>query len=703
MPINPQYLVAAIDLSEVFLDKDTGQPLSGGIVSFFQDSDHITPKLVYTIQNNNPALPPVYTYIPLPNPITLSATGQFQDNAGNNIPVYYYPVDANGNEQLYYITVTNSAGVQQFIRQGWPPNESQILPPPAQQINSISNQITNSQFLDVNFVPANGITFNYVGNAIDTIAIAPDWSLVVNHTGNGTLFVTRTAVQGSSAYPNNPPYTLTVTPGVNIAALQLVQTFPNNPDVFSPQPAALNGYLSASILLAPASVATISYQPNGQAAQQILNANNTTGNYATFNNTVQLAPATNPSTGDTGSVSIIVGLNVAAATTFSNVQVVPLNANIANVPYDQITANRDRDLQFNYWEPLLKAKTIPSYLIGWDFPLNPTQPLGPTVAASAAGVNSAIYTWDQTILFQVTNSGPATSRAASGAMRITATNASQFALVQYLPQSIARELLNGPLSVNVAALTPQIGGIVGTISLWYTNNGALPNIGANTCLITTLDANGHPSAVAAGWSEVPRSNLGNAQFVVQNSATTAFNDYGFSGWNLNGIAAVNTTTFFAIVVGFAQLNLAGTMDISSISLVPGMIPTRPAAKSISATLEDCQTFYEMSFNPGVIPATQLGTASGMAATVVGTAVNAYVSLSVQFVTTKRSIPTTITTYNPVNNNAQGYDITIGGDNQATTVLYPSKTGFYLKMHINAGSGISDDIGVYWTADSRLGF
>src|SRR5271163_1471025 len=198
MAINPEFLVAAVDLSEVFVDKDTGQLLSGGKVSFFQDSDHVTQKLVYTIQNNNPALPPNYSYVPLPNPITLSATGQFQDNAGNNIPVYYYPVDAAGNLQLYYITVTNSNGIQQFTRQSWPPNESQVNPPPGGNTGGISNQITNSQFLDVNFVPANGITFNYAGNSIDTINIAPGWVLSINHTGNGTLLVTRTAVAGSS-------------------------------------------------------------------------------------------------------------------------------------------------------------------------------------------------------------------------------------------------------------------------------------------------------------------------------------------------------------------------------------------------------------------------------------------------------------------------------------------------------------------------
>jgi hypothetical protein len=705
MAINPDYLVAGLDLSEVFLDKDTGQPLSGGTISFFRDVDHVTPKLVYTIQNNNPALPPAYSYVPLPDPITLSASGQIQDNNGNNVPVYYYPFnDTTQLLDLYYIVVANSQGVQQFTRQGWPPNESQILPPPGGQF-AFSNQITNSQFVDVNFPPTIGISFNYVGVAVNTINIAPGWNLVISSTGNGTVTVVRTPIAGSLAYPNNPPYTLTITPGANLASLQLVQTFSNNPDVFSPALAA-GGYLSASILLAPASQVIIGYQPNGQAVQLVLNANNTGGAYATFNNTVQLAPATNPSTGDTGSVNIILGLSITVPTTLSNIQIVPLNTNIAGITYDQRTANRERDFEFNYYGPLLKAKPIPSYLIGWEFPLNPAQALGWTLGPYATGANGSFQAIDQTIIFQSVTNGVTTTQSATGtgALRITANAATQFAIIQYIPSFLANEILNNPLSSMFSGTTNFAGTLVGTISLWYTA-GALPHTGIAPAgpwnsLVTGLSATGYPT-VAGGWTEVTRNGLGNAQFTLGQSANLNWLDYGFSGWNANGVAGVGTATYFAIVVGFATLGLANSIDIGAVSLVPGNIPTRPGAKTDTEVFEECKYFYQSTFNYGVVPAQAVGNFSGdYLFTAISNGAQGNYAPTIYFVPSMYAAPT-ITFYNPHNMNGQPYDYT-AGDCSAVNTRYILPKGFALYCTGNAGGTITDTIGVHWSADARLG-
>ena len=46
MAIDPLY-IPLFTIEEVILDKDTGLPLSGGVVKFFRDSQRATPKDVF--------------------------------------------------------------------------------------------------------------------------------------------------------------------------------------------------------------------------------------------------------------------------------------------------------------------------------------------------------------------------------------------------------------------------------------------------------------------------------------------------------------------------------------------------------------------------------------------------------------------------------------------------------------------------------
>lgn len=717
MAINPNFLVAALDLSEVFVDKDTGEPLSGGIVTFYRDYDHITPKLVYTSQSNGVLPGPAYNYVPLPNPIVLSATGQFQDINGNNIPVYYYPViGPNNTLDLYYITVTNAQGVQQFTRQAWPPNESTIQPPPVNSAGAISNQITNSQFLDVNFPllniamsPLVGYMFNYTGAGTTTINIAPGWNLVFSYTGNGTITIGRTPIAGNVGLPYNPPYTLTIIPGILITSLQLIQTLPNNPDVFSPELNGSIGWISGSILIANGSTASISYQPNGGPITPILpSTTNASGGPLQYNATVQLPAPTNASTGDTGSVNIIIGLSITNPTTISNVQIVPLNSNIPNIPYDQRTANRERDFEFNVYKQPIFNKPINSYLIGWDFPLNPTQVSGNgTIGAQATGgAAGSFQAWDQTVIFQSVTNGVTIARSPTGneSMTVTANAAAvQFAIIQYLPNIVAREILNNPLSSQFTGLTNKAGGLGGTISLWYTANANLPRTGANVSLVTALGANGYPSAVVAGWNEVPRGNLGNAQFTVGGSTSTNFNDYGFSGWNLNGAAAANTASWFAIVVGFASFSNAtmDTIDIAAVSLVPGSIPTRPAPQSQAAVLLECNQFYWSSFPPGIAPQQALGTQDASIFYIAQVAGISADGAQIFFPTAMISNPVN-TTYNPINGNAKWYNISTMMDSGTPPGLQITRKGVFVQNPQVAGDLVGNYIAIALSCDSRLG-
>ncbi len=115
MALDSRY-VTTTSLEEIFVDKDSGELLANGTLTFYEDDNRAVPKLVYELTG----APPNYTYTAFPNPITLSSVGTVQDNGGTNTPIYYFPFDANGDVQLYYIVAKNEDGVVQFTREGFP-------------------------------------------------------------------------------------------------------------------------------------------------------------------------------------------------------------------------------------------------------------------------------------------------------------------------------------------------------------------------------------------------------------------------------------------------------------------------------------------------------------------------------------------------------------------------------------------------------
>ncbi len=695
MPLDARY-VTTISLEEYLVNKDDGQPLAFGTVEFWQDDNRVVPKLVYELTG----APPNYTYTPFPNPITLSSVGTISDNNGANTPIYYFPYDADGNIQLYYVVVRNSLGVIQFVREGWP-NTTTNANPGAQGPN-IANELSNPQFVDVLFIPSTPLVIPLTGAGTTTVTIAPRWDLIVSYTATTTITVTRTPIAGVSAYPGNPPYTLTILPGLHISTVQLRQRLVNNPDIFGRAVGGENGYISASILLAPLSTLNMTYQPNGQPAQVILNANNTSGQYEEFTNTIQLIPANNPSTGDTGYVDIILNLPIVGATTFSNVQIVGLDSNIQGVMYDQVPSNRERDFLFNYYNPLLQYKPISSFLIGWDFALNPAQPLTSTCGPFATGANTSNYIWDQTILFQGVNNQLHIARNADNqSLNIIAGAATtSFAIIQYLDEDTARNILQNPLSVNVAGIS---GGFNLCISLWFTTDVSLPNMGANQSLVATLDANGKPTTFHGNWTEIPRSNLGNAIFTLGPTTTGKVNDYGFSGWDLNGAAGTTTATFFAIVIGCPALGALQSLDFESVSLVPGSIPTRPAPQSISTVYNECKYYYRKTFQQNVVPAQAVGIQTGdytFPSTKAG-ATAASISPFVSFDPYMRATPI-LTIYNPLNADAQILDQTTTVSCTGSSVVNLTPLGFYFDYTGDGGAQIGYTMCAHYTADARLG-
>jgi hypothetical protein len=118
MAINPALLISAAILQDYFSDNATDTAMSAGVITCYQDNSRTTLKNWY-YQSGSPG---AYTYVPLDNPLTLSAAGTITDPNGNDTIPFWYPYSELDNEtpQPYYVTVDNSNGQRQFTRQNFP-------------------------------------------------------------------------------------------------------------------------------------------------------------------------------------------------------------------------------------------------------------------------------------------------------------------------------------------------------------------------------------------------------------------------------------------------------------------------------------------------------------------------------------------------------------------------------------------------------
>ncbi len=178
MPINTDLLIAAPMLQDSFVDKN-GEPMSGGVITCFQDNSRTTLKNWY-YQSGTPGN---YTYIRLPNPLTLSAAGTICDINGVDTIPFFYPYSELDQtvRQPYYITIVNHAQTNQITRANFP-----FLP---------SGGSTPGEGSDNNYIINNGFWRNIGSmnllNVLDTVVapsqhdgfVYPDVHFIKNVTG----------------------------------------------------------------------------------------------------------------------------------------------------------------------------------------------------------------------------------------------------------------------------------------------------------------------------------------------------------------------------------------------------------------------------------------------------------------------------------------------------------------------------------------
>ena len=600
MAQDPRY-IPAFSIEEVLLDRDTGAPLSGGLVYFEHDNQRGVLKPVYQITGTSPN----YSYTQLPNPMVLSSIGTFEDSLANPVVPYFYPYDASLNQDLYYVRVTSSEDVPQFDRQAVPylstGKESDVL-------SVITNELSNPQFAEVNFDTSTAnYVFNFSGVSDQVINITPGWDFIVTCPTTGTLTVSQLKPAGSLNLPTNPGTLLQIA-STGLTKLQLRQRLYGSPNLWG------NGYIAATFVAktysGTSAILKLSYSQSGGAVidQNIITAELTaSGSYESFPGSSAFIPlSSNPDTFPDAYVDIFFDIPLSIQIDITSVMVAYTGQNsIANIEYDQESQARQIDHLFNYYEVPLSYKPIPSLMTAWDFLLNPAQFTGTTVTMTT----TAQYIWDQTICNSLVGNIAVVRNTVTGGFQATTANAAEaFYQMQYLGGQEAKSFIATDLSVNINAFRTQAGGAV-TVKVYICRGSSAATFPTLPTSLGTINAAGEFNLTAANWTVIPRSNLGQASALLPTVNTADYTtlntleDVQFTGWEIINSAQIADTDKVAVIVTYSCPTTATVVVTNSIGVMQGSIPTRPAPQSIDEVLSECQYYYEKSYPKAVTAGT----------------------------------------------------------------------------------------------------
>ncbi len=149
MALDPRY-VWLPTLQQLFVDKNTNEFLANGYILFFDDNQRTVGKEVFTISGS----PPAYSFVPYG---FFDINGAWRVNLDQDsaidVALYFYPYDAMGNVDNYFIQVYNSAGVPQFSLEAIP---------------NIPTGGNTGTVINENFVPNPQFLLHYMPNATPT-------------------------------------------------------------------------------------------------------------------------------------------------------------------------------------------------------------------------------------------------------------------------------------------------------------------------------------------------------------------------------------------------------------------------------------------------------------------------------------------------------------------------------------------------------
>jgi hypothetical protein len=713
MAINPLY-IPLFNIEEVILDKDTGLPLAGGVVSFFRDSQRLTPKPVYQIAGTSPN----YTFVSVGSVLTLGLSGTFVDQNGDPFVPYAYPYDSEGNLDLYYVTVVSEGAVDQFTREAVPYVDTSGVPP--SERTSTENEIANPQFVEVN-IPLGVVTTVNVTGTNTVTPVAPGWDIISTGTGTIALEVLQPT---SAGVPTNPPFALSIAASAGLgASVTLRQQFLNSPSLF--RGGFLSGSITAAVLSGGSSFITMTYAPSTGSSTEIIpsTAITTDGAYHTISNNAAIPQQPNDPA-QTGLSTINITIPTSRTIAVTSIQAVG-TASSVNIPFDEQSSGRQKDHLFHLYEHAVAREPKQSLLVGWNFGLNPWQLRAP----APANVAFNGYTADQTIFIQQAyvqsatgnniNVGRSTFNTDNFAIQITPVTANnQFAMLQYIDPTIVRPYWGKTVSLYIKAFCNTTHSTNFTFKVRLIYKSGLPNTIAQADPVASWTALSDPVA-AVGYTFMAPPLDPTFTVPSDNSVTEFF---------LDGITLPNSDninmTLGVMIYTMNQMNETGTADIlffEDVCLAPNEFAIASPNLTADDVLRQCQYYYESSYDNGIPPGTS--TTAGLRI-VEQLAINSSPidliarSFSIQFSTAKRANPVvTLWGATGSSNNVSG-TISNGGagapfaniavtnwnqNNLSTkSVGYVANTIASLRALAQASNTPEAYIAFHYTADARLG-
>jgi hypothetical protein len=714
--ISPLY-IPLFSIEEVILDKDTGLPLSGGVVDFFRDSQRTTPKMIYRISGTSPN----YTFVQAGSQLTLGISGTFVDINGNPFVPYAFPYDADGNTDLYYITVKSQGLVSQFVREAVP--YIGLVKVPTEQLVNTENELSNPQFVEL-LVPTVGVTTLSITGANTVTRIAPGWDLITS--GSGTVELERLEPQAASV-PTNPPYALKINASNGFGAtIKLRQRLNNSPSIIRGGFASFT--FTAAVIGGGNSAIGVSYAPSLGAATTIVPNTNvpTDGAYHTISGNAAIPDQPN-SPASTGYVDILVTIPTSRNIAITSLQLVGLGYS-ANIPYDEQTVERQKDQLFHYYENSLVRQSKENLLAGWNFALNPWQINRPAPTTITA---QTFYITDQTILYQETAGALSVGRAAYNlnyGLQLAAINgvpANRFAIIQYIDKTTIAPYWAQKMSCLVRGIYNYGAGALPAPQLkmrliWRTDaipvSGAVPPARplppALVSPITSFDTNGDP-VFAAGWNQVkPLNDIAyTMETLASLTVSNLFPAMPFDEFQLPTPTGGSIPLYLGVVVYINKpLNdTAGNVDyvvFDRISMTNNDFALDCANETYEQSLEKCQYYYEKTYPEN------LYAGDGLAFNQVTNCVSTILVSGTQIIlgelnsrynTIKRTNTPITTFYSPVN----------GAPNSAYAFAAVSNFTFTAKRFFLSSkcTGVpvsttaittNEMVIVHWEADARLG-
>ena len=348
------HFIPAFSIADVLLDKDTGAPLSGGLVYFEQDDQRGTLKPIYQITGTSPN----YNYTQLPNPMTLSSIGTFQDSMANPVVPYFFPYDSEFNPEYYYVRVTSSEDVPQFDREAVPyiPSTSDST-----VANVLANEISNPQFAEVLFDTTTASSYTYSVNAVTDheIDIAPDWVMIISASAAGTLTLSQLTPTGSLNILSNPGTILNVSSS-GLSKLQLRQRLYGSPNLWG------QTYLAASFVAktysGTSSTIDMYYsQSNGTVVNELLVSGDlpSSGDYTAFPGNALIPVSDSSENYPDSYIDIYFALPLSIEIDITSIMVASTGTtSIEDITYDQSSLSRQIDNLYHYAYPIVPIGTV---------------------------------------------------------------------------------------------------------------------------------------------------------------------------------------------------------------------------------------------------------------------------------------------------------------------------------------------------------